>query len=129
LSGDGRYVVFRTPGAISPAGDDFNHVSDEYVRAAILPTLTSISAASGARGSTHTYTFTGTYYFSGMHVNAGSGITVNSVNVVDEQHLSVNMTIASNATAGSRRILAELPGTGPGLTDGSAGSCTCFSVT
>jgi Tol biopolymer transport system component len=129
LSGDGRYVVFRTPGAISPAGDDFNHVSDEYLRAAIVPTLASISAASGARGSTHTYTFTGTYYFSGMHVNAGSGITVNSVNVVDEQHLSVNMTIASSATAGSRRILAELPGTGPGLTDGSAGSCTCFSVT
>ena len=129
ITGDGRYVAFRTDGAIAQDGHDFNRRLDVYVRATVVPTLTSINAASGARGTTANYTFTGTYFFGNTVAKMPNDIVVNSTTVVDENHLTVNLTIPANAPTGQITAYVQVPGTGAGTSTGSAGQCACFTVT
>ncbi len=129
IAGDGRHVAFRTDGAIAQDGHDFNRRLDVYVRTTVVPTLTSISAASGARGSTANYTFTGSYFLSGTVAKMPNNIVVNSTTIVDESHLTVNLTIPANAPTGLLTAYVQVPGTGAGVNTGSAAQCSCFTIT
>jgi hypothetical protein len=128
ISGNGRYVTFRTDGAISPDDHDSNGRLDVYVRDAIVPTLTSITTSSGARGTTANYTFAGTNFLGGTTIVMPNNIVVNSVTIIDEKTLTVNLTIPANAPTGLITGYVETEGT-IGTNTGAVGQCKCFTVT
>jgi prepilin-type N-terminal cleavage/methylation domain-containing protein len=70
------------------------------------PTVTSLSPSSRGQGaSSQTITVTGTNFQNGATASfSGSGITVNSTSFTNSTHLSVNITVAGNATAGAYDI-------------------------
>ena len=79
------------------------------------PTLTGINPATARTGQTLNVVFAGTNFLSdATTVNVGSGITANSVNVTSATSLTASLTIAVNATAGSRNfsVINAAPGGG-----------------
>ena len=56
-------------------------------------------------------------------------IVVNSTTVVDENHLTVNLTIPANAPTGPITAYVQVPGTGAGTSTGSAAQSACFTIT
>lgn len=68
------------------------------------PTLNSISTTSGYQGDTYNVTLYGTNFIGGTNVNFGSGITVNSVNIINSTQISANIVISSSAYIGSRSV-------------------------
>ena len=69
------------------------------------PILTSINPATARVGQTLNVVFTGANFFSdATTVNVGNGIAINAVNVTSVTNLTANITIAANATTGSRNF-------------------------
>jgi hypothetical protein len=57
-------------------------------------------------------------------------VTVNSVTVASDVELTVSVTVAANATVGSRELLLANTGTGPGPDATVWGGCgSCLKVT
>lgn len=83
------------------------------------PTVTSVSPNSGSTGNSYTVYIYGTNFVSGATVTFGSGITVNSTSFVSSTQLTVNITIDSDASAGTRDVTVTNPdgqsGTGTGI--------------
>ncbi len=77
------------------------------------PTVTGTSPSSRGQGaSNQTITITGSHFESGAGLAAsfsGSGITVNSTSFVSTTEVTANVTIASNATVGSRNVTVTDP--------------------
>jgi|GEM_PF-3389270 Bacterial Ig-like domain (DUF1927). len=117
ISSDGMYVVFDSKGSgiVSP---DSNPYEDAFLRSTVVPVVLSATPAVAMAGTSLTVTLTGLYLFDGAYVNFGDGITVNSVDVVDEQHAAVHLTIAADAVAGPRPIVYRNPGSGAGPSTG-----------
>ncbi len=80
---------------------DFSNVF-RFTTGTTVPTLTSISPASGNRLQTLDVVFTGTDFGSGVAVNVGAGITVNSTTVSSATSLTANITITGTAATGAR---------------------------
>jgi ABC-type Fe3+ transport system substrate-binding protein len=77
------------------------------------PTVTGVNPSSGDAGETLDVTITGTNLTDASAVNFGAGISVNSYTVDSETKITANITVAANATAGSRNVSATTPdGTG-----------------
>ena len=88
------------------------------------PGLTAVNPNSGAQGQTlASVILTGSNFSSGATCNFGAGITVNSCAFNSSTQLTVNLTIAANATVGTRNVSVTNPdGQSATLTNG-------FSVT
>ncbi|HVO61600.1 MAG TPA: Ig-like domain-containing protein [Terriglobales bacterium] len=83
------------------------------------PTLGSISPNTGARGTTVPVTFTGTNFTLGSTITVapGSGITVNSINVVNTTTITANFVITNGASLSARTVrVNSLGGTSNGVT-------------
>lgn len=76
------------------------------------PTLTMLSQASGAQGSTVTETLTGTNFIAGATtVNiSGTGITVMATNVINSTTLTVSLVLAANASLGVQSVSVTTAG-------------------
>lgn len=125
LSADGRYVLFDS------YSDDlmdrrFRSSRNIFLRA--LPQL-SVNAVTPDQlpiGETTAVTITGDYFLPGTSV-ASAAMATNIV-VVDENTITLELTVHENATPGSRNILVTLPGTGAGAFAGTAAACVdCIS--
>jgi hypothetical protein len=69
------------------------------------PTLTSATPNSGLQGQSNlVVTLVGTNFLSGPACSFGAGITVNSCTYNSSTQLTANISIAANATVGSRNI-------------------------
>ena len=69
------------------------------------PTLTALSAATGAAGNTLSETLTGANFVNGSTtVTAGANVTVNSVTVTSSTSLTASFVIAGSATFGSQNV-------------------------
>ena len=90
-----------------------------------VPTLTSLSSASGQQGQTLNVVLTGTGYINASTVGFGSGITINSTTVSSSTQITVNITIAVTATLGTRDVTVTNPGPGGGTATKASG----FTVT
>jgi hypothetical protein len=89
--------------------------ADEHVPP---PTMTSVTPNSGKQGHTLDVTITGTNFTGATVVSFGDGITVNSFTVDNDTQISASITIAGDATPGTRDVSVTTPkGTGT-LTDG-----------
>jgi hypothetical protein len=75
------------------------------------PTLTSISPASGSRGTTVPATINGQFLMGATAVTiSGTGVTANSVNAtVGGTQVTANFTIAPNAALGTRNVTVVTP--------------------
>jgi hypothetical protein len=76
------------------------------------PTLTNISPAQGARGTTVTVTLTGTNFVVGATTVAvaGDGVAVNSVSVSSSTSLTATFVLDSAATVGARTVTVTTAG-------------------
>jgi hypothetical protein len=77
----------------------------------VPPTLTSITPATGVRGSAVTVTLTGTNLTGATAINLSStGITVSNITVVNSTTLTATFTIAAGAGTGARNVSVTTPG-------------------
>src|SRR5882762_760981 len=101
-----RTVSVTTPGGTS------NTVTFTVVAPTPTPTLTSISPASGARGTLLLpVTLTGTNLTGATAVSVpGGGITVSGLTVVNATTIRANFSIAATAALGARAVSVTTPG-------------------
>jgi hypothetical protein len=86
-----------------------------------LPTLTSISPANGAQGTSVPVTLAGTHFVAGEGIAAGnSGIAVSNVTVVSAAQITATFTIAANAATGAANVTVT--------TSGGASNAIVFTV-
>jgi hypothetical protein len=127
LSDDGRYAVFSS-GATNVVPGDTNSNGDVFVRAVLVPELSSISQTQFAPGTATSVTITGKNLAGAVALPGGAGIAVEVVGTTDTQ-MAVTVTIDAGAAPGKRDITVALPGTGPGLEAGTADICfQCLEV-
>ncbi|MEP6623200.1 MAG: hypothetical protein ABJC79_02045 [Acidimicrobiia bacterium] len=122
ISGDGRYILFSSSATDVMTGADANGTApDVFLRSNPVPFIFATSAPTLTRGTTVNITLTGKNLHTGSVVLPGQGITVNTVNVVSDTQINLNVTIAANADLGPRTPLVIDPGTGgPPLSGGLA---------
>lgn len=132
LSGDGRYVVFRSEATnIIPA--DRNPAPDLVVRALLPPKVVSVSPRTLPAGSTTEVTVTGVGFTAGARglvARPARGVSI--VNFVGASDTEVRVTLRVDAAAGlgPRHIWFLNPGTGPGTQATAATLCgRCVTVT
>jgi Tol biopolymer transport system component len=123
ISPDGRYVGFTTS-ATNIVTPDANDQNDLVIRANPVPTVSSVTPATVARGATATITVNGTYFLPGVSSVFGDGITVTSTNRVSESQVKFTISVASTAATGNRNVIVFLPGTGAGVFTGAAAQFT-----
>jgi hypothetical protein len=89
------------------------------ITATLTDPLSSVTPASGIQGDRNTsVTIVGTALTGATDVSFGAGITVNSYTIDSDTQVSANITIATNATAGTRDVSVITPG---GTTTKSSG--------
>ncbi len=77
------------------------------------PTLTGLDIGSGDQGMTLDIVITGTHFTGATAISFGSGISVNTFTIDGSTRIVTNISIAADATVGSRDILVTtLAGTG-----------------
>lgn len=121
ISADGRYVAFDTV-ANNLVADDTNGKRDIVIRALPQVTITSIIPDQLPIGATTSVTITGTSFFPGAFSYVGNTTLTNEV-VVDEQTITVNVTVPISTPVGVDTVTVSLLGTGPGAFTGAAGVC------
>jgi hypothetical protein len=75
-----------------------------------LPVLASVSPNQDRQGATLNVTVTGTNLTNASEVRFGSGIAVNSFTILSGNQITANITIAADATVGTRDISVTTPG-------------------
>ena len=78
--------------------------------AAALPSITSISPATGSRGSTVTVTLTGTDFESGLTINAGDGVVITKIQVSGTTTATADFTIADSSSLGQHNVTVTTSG-------------------
>jgi hypothetical protein len=98
----------------NPDGDlrpDYGAVETQGARTVVTPTLTSISPASGVRGTTVNVTLTGTNLTGASNVTvSGAGITVSGIGVESATTVVATFTIAATAGTTARNVAVVTPG-------------------
>jgi hypothetical protein len=82
------------------------------------PTVTTVSPNSGVQGQTLDVIITGVNFTGATAVSFGAGITVNRFTVYSATQITVNITIAGDATLGTRDVSVTTPGGTGTLTGG-----------
>jgi Tol biopolymer transport system component len=118
ISDDGRYVVSRNNHNGLVADDTC--CFDLFLQSVPLPTVTSSSPTSVARGSTTTIDISGTNFLPGITVGGSAGISVVSLDRLSETHLRATISVATTAAAGNATVTVLLTGTGPGPASGAS---------
>jgi Tol biopolymer transport system component len=128
ITRDGRYAGFFSTAAF--AGDDTNGVPDLYIREIDVPTVTSISPTSAARGSSVTLTITGSNMLPNASVIPLSGVYIPTATTnTSSTSITVTLAIDANAPTGTQSVFVKNPGTGPGADAAGVGRCdSCLTI-
>jgi len=78
------------------------------------PTVTSVTPAQGAQGSSVSVTLAGDTFQAGATVSFGVGVTVTAQTVVSPTQLTASLSIGAAATAGPRDVVVTNPDAGTG---------------
>lgn len=139
ISGDGRYGVFSSAAdnlvpndnnVIHIGGGFFRSAFDIVVRVVADVTVTGMVPSELTAGTTTAVTVSGTNFLSGAVAElSDNDETVSNLVIVDENTISMDITISSGAAPGARQVNVLLPGTGPGIDRGNVGTCIgCASI-
>lgn len=121
ISADGRYVTFSSSTRLVPA--DVNGVTDDiFIRAVPNVSITSVVPDMLPIGSTTSVTVTGTDFLTGV-IPKINGAELSNIVIVDENTVTMDVTIDSGATSGARNVIVMLYGTGPGVATGASDLC------
>lgn len=121
ISGDGRYVAFSSSTDNFTQGDT-NGLGDIFLKSVPALTVTSIVPDMLPIGATTSITLSGSPFLPGVGFNIPD-VQQSNVVIVDENTVTMDVTVPSTLAAGTRSVIAVLPGTGPGLLRGSTGQC------
>jgi hypothetical protein len=94
--------------SVTTPGGGFTFPNSFTVRLA-LPTITSIVPDQDTQATTPKVTITGTNLTGASEVRLGAGVAVNSFSVLSTNQISVNISIAADATPGARGISVTTP--------------------
>lgn len=123
LSDDGRYVAFHSFGT-NLVQDDLNGVSDVFIRALPQITVTGVIPDHIPIDASTSITVTGTNFLPGSTVElTGSVTTVSNQVIVDENTITLDVTVDPSAMSGAHTLVVSQEGTGPGPLTGAAGFC------
>lgn len=127
MSDDGRYVAFLSSAEDLYSGD--NGFTDVYMKAAIEPTVDSISHGFLHRGDTTSVTITGSYFMPGS-VPVIDHTTISNVVIVDENTITADVTVDDVVVYDTYDVSVYLYASGPAASRGSsAGVCSdCVSL-
>ena len=98
-----RDITITTPGG------SYTLVNGFTVKQA-LPLITSVEPNQGRQGETLNITITGAYLGGASALQFGASISVNSFNILSSSQITANITIAPEASAGTRDIAVATPG-------------------
>lgn len=121
MSADGRYVVFDSP-ASNLSGSDFDQATDVFIKAITEVTVSGITPNMLPVGASTSVTVTGANFLAGTTPSINN-TQISNIAIVDENTLTMDVTVASGTIPGNRHLLMMLPGSGPGLGKGSSGIC------
>ena len=122
MSGDGRYVAFRTD-ASNLVSNDNNGVADIIIRAHPELSISSVIPDNWPIGATTSVTFTGSNFLPGTTVGIqGLGVG-NNVQVLNENTITFDVTVPVGEPSGARDVSVILLGTGPGQGNGVTHVC------
>jgi len=121
ISADGRYVAFTTI-ATNLVANDTNGSGDVVIRAIPQVLIDSITPSQLSIGATTSVVVTGSNFLVGA-APAVSGAQVSNVVIIDEETLSLDLTVPAHRLPGVSTMMVNLYGTGPGLFNGAAGIC------
>lgn len=107
-------AVNATPGTYglivsNPTGQSGTNASLFSVVAAPAPTVSSVTPTQMVQGTSAAMALKGTGFFPGVIVTAepaNAGLAINSVTFVNSSNLTVNVTVANNATTGAQGFRA-----------------------
>lgn len=121
LSGDGRYVAFGTD-ATNLFLNDTNGRRDIIIRA--VPQLAATAAVPDHLpiGATTPVTLHGEYFLPGTQP-AINGASVSNIVIVDENTITMDVTVKASQAQGARTVYVNQFGTGPGPLSGVSASC------
>lgn len=123
LAAEARYLAFVS-NATNLVSNDTNAAQDVFIRAVPQTTVTSVTPEHLPIGATTSVTVSGTYFLPGANIGiSGPGKSVTNKVVVDENTITMDVTIQPSAATGARSVTVSLPGTGPGTIRGVAGTC------
>jgi Tol biopolymer transport system component len=121
ISGDGRYVVFTTWATNVFPGDTNGTQRDVVIRAVPEMSIASVVPNMLPIDTTTAVTVTGSGFLPGVTV--GSPAVESNVIVVDENTITLDITVPQDATAGAINVMVLLLGTGAGAGTGVSASC------
>jgi Tol biopolymer transport system component len=131
LSADGHYVAWVSPGRFDAF--DTNGINDIYMRAVAAPSITGVTPATIARGTTVNLTVSGQRFVApiiGAVGLGGVGVTVNSATWVNDTTVTLNVTVEPGAVPGPQSVDIMNGGTGLGMFGGGGAQCIdCVTVT
>jgi hypothetical protein len=87
---------------------------------ATAPTVTGLTPATFARGSTTAVTITGTGFQPGATVSLSTGVSVQNVVVVDTATITATVAVSATAGTGNRTLVVTNPNFGKGTCPGCA---------
>jgi invasin-like protein/quinohemoprotein amine dehydrogenase alpha subunit-like protein/IPT/TIG domain-containing protein len=108
----------RTITVINPDGGKGACASCFAVASA--PTVTGLTPATFARGSTTAVTITGTNFRSGAAVSLSTGVSVQNVIVVDAATITATVAVSATTGTGNRTLVVTNPDFGKGTCSGCA---------
>ena len=133
LSIDGRYVSFSSAADNLVPDDDndinigpgfFRSAFDIVVRAVGSISVDSIVPNVLPVGTTTSVTLSGQNFFPTAIADIeGDSETVSNLVIVDENTLTMQVTVPPDATTGARNVTVFVPGTGAGVAKGNLGIC------
>ena len=124
LSPNGRYVAYFMFATDVVTPDANGTVADVIIRAVPVPTITSVTPATVARGATANITVNGAYLLQSVSWLFGDGITVTNANRLSDNQVIFTISVAPTAAAGNRSVTIWIPGTGAGVLSGAAAEFT-----
>jgi len=121
FSDDGRYVIFES-WATNLVPEDDNSDLGVFVASVQEVAVSSVFPDNLPIGATTSVVITGVDFLPGSRVSV-MGAVVSNFEVIDENTIHADITVAAGAPAGTGTVTVRLPGTGPGALKGSYGFC------
>lgn len=121
VSADGRYLAYSSD-ASNLVSSDVNGQRDIVLKAIPQLSITSVTPGTLSIGATTAVTISGANFLVGTVLKI-NGVQLDNIEVVDENTITVDVTVADGTSPGEKNVMVMLFGTGPGQYTGASAMC------